>query len=29
MLAGGAERGEEYVAGEPYTGPLTVIRVQR
>jgi hypothetical protein len=30
MLAADAEaREEEYVAGDPYTGPLTVIKVPK
>jgi beta-lactamase superfamily II metal-dependent hydrolase len=29
LLAGDAEAREEYMAGEPYTGPLTVINVPK
>jgi beta-lactamase superfamily II metal-dependent hydrolase len=30
LLAGGAEaESEEYMAGGPYTGPLTVVNVQK
>ena len=28
LFAGDAEAREEYRAGSPYTGPLTVVRVQ-
>jgi hypothetical protein len=28
-LAGDAEAREGYLAGDPYTGPVTVIRVQK
>jgi hypothetical protein len=29
MLAGDAEAGEEYVAGDPYTGSMIIINVPK